>query len=104
MRMPGVTDLVCLRHSTDKQTDARQRPALTALPRAGAPVYEDPAISSRQRSLDRASSLLHEAAIGDAARLFRSVATACTSASNPDCCPGSTWPTTTPAPNWRSPS
>ncbi|WP_259405315.1 recombinase family protein [Microbispora sp. H10830] len=80
--MPGVADLVYLRHSTDKQTDACQRHALTALLIAGAPVYEDPAISSRQLSLDRAgfTTLLHEAAVGDtiriadAACLFRSVA------------------------------
>ncbi|KAB2350389.1 recombinase family protein [Actinomadura rudentiformis] len=71
-----------MRHSTDKQTDARQRHALAALLAAGAPVYEDPATSSRQLSLDRAgfTELLHEAAVGDtiriadAARLFRSVA------------------------------
>ncbi|MGW6501353.1 hypothetical protein [Nonomuraea angiospora] len=44
-----MADLVCLRHSTDKRTDARQRHALTALLAAGAPVYEDPATSSRQR-------------------------------------------------------
>ncbi|GLW11612.1 hypothetical protein Misp01_67400 [Microtetraspora sp. NBRC 13810] len=49
-----MADLVYLRHSTDKQTDARQRHALTALLAAGAPVYEDPATSSRQLSLDRA--------------------------------------------------
>ena len=80
--MPGVADRVYLRHSTDKQTDARQRHALTALLAAGAPVYEDPATSSRQLSLDRTgfTTLLHEAAVGDtiriadAARLFRSVA------------------------------
>ncbi|GAA2277652.1 hypothetical protein GCM10010149_21370 [Nonomuraea roseoviolacea subsp. roseoviolacea] len=77
-----MADRVYLRHSTDKQTDARQRHALTALLAAGAPVYEDPATSSRQLSLDRAgfTTLLHEAAVGDtiriadAARLFRSVA------------------------------
>ncbi|RGA05075.1 recombinase family protein [Microbispora triticiradicis] len=77
-----MADLVYLRHSTDKQTDARQRHALTALLTAGAPVYEDPATSSRQLSLDRAgfTTLLHAAAVGDtiriadAARLFRSVA------------------------------
>ncbi|GAA3603989.1 hypothetical protein GCM10022419_105700 [Nonomuraea rosea] len=77
-----MADLVYLRHSTDKQIDARQRHALTALLDAGAPVYEDPATSSRQLSLDRAgfTTLLHEAAVGDtiriadAARLFRSVA------------------------------
>ena len=75
-------DRIYLRHSTDKQTDARQRHALAALLKAGAPVYDDPATSSRQLSLDRAgfSRLLHEAAVGDtiriadAARLFRSVA------------------------------
>ncbi|MEV4185673.1 recombinase family protein [Streptosporangium canum] len=77
-----MADRVYLRHSTDKQTDARQRHALAALLAAGAPVYEDPATSSRQLSLDRAgfTTLLHEAAVGDtiriadAARLFRSVA------------------------------
>jgi DNA invertase Pin-like site-specific DNA recombinase len=77
-----VADRIYLRHSTDKQTDARQRHALAVLLTAGAPVYEDPATSSRQLSLDRAgfSKLLHEAAVGDtiriadAARLFRSVA------------------------------
>ncbi|GAA4519408.1 MULTISPECIES: recombinase family protein [Nonomuraea] len=79
--MPDVADRVYLRHSTDKQTDARQRHALAGLMAAGAPVYEDPATSSRQLSLDRAgfTTLLHEAAVGDtiriadAARLFRSV-------------------------------
>ena len=77
-----MADRVYLRHSTDTQTDARQRHALAALLAAGAPVYEDPATSSRQLSLDRAgfTELLHEAAVGDtirvadAARLFRSVA------------------------------
>lgn len=55
---------------------SRQRPALTALPAAGAPVHEDPATSSRRLSLDRANftTLLHEVSLGDAARLFRSVA------------------------------
>jgi putative DNA-invertase from lambdoid prophage Rac len=75
-------DRVYLRHSTDKQTDARQRHALATLLKAGTPVYEDPATSSRQLSMDRAgfSRLLHDAAVGDtiriadAARLFRSVA------------------------------
>ncbi|WP_328923173.1 recombinase family protein [Streptomyces griseoaurantiacus] len=75
-------DRVYLRHSTDKQTDARQRHALAALLAAGAPVYEDPATSSRVLSLDREGfrRLLDEAAVGDtvriadAARLFRSVA------------------------------
>lgn len=77
-----MTDRVYLRHSTDKQTDARQRHALASLLAAGAPVYEDPATSSRRLSLDRAgfTMLLHEAAVGDTiriadpARLFRSVA------------------------------
>ncbi|MFF5213554.1 recombinase family protein [Streptosporangium sp. NPDC000396] len=77
-----MADRIYLRHSTDKQTDARQRHALAALRASGAPVYEDPATSSRQLSLDRAgfTELLHEAAVGDtirvadAARLFRSVA------------------------------
>jgi DNA invertase Pin-like site-specific DNA recombinase len=77
-----VTDRLYLRHSTDKQTDARQRHALAALLAAGAPAYEDPATSSRVLSLYRAGfkRLLDEAAVGDtiriadAARLFRSVA------------------------------
>ncbi|MFG2004840.1 recombinase family protein [Spirillospora sp. NPDC048911] len=77
-----MADRIYLRHSTDKQSDARQRHALAALLTAGAPVYEDPATSSRQLSLDRAgfTLLLDEAAVGDtiriadAARLFRSVA------------------------------
>ncbi|MFG2417310.1 recombinase family protein [Streptomyces goshikiensis] len=76
------TDRLYLRHSTDKQTDARQRHALTALLAAGAPAYEDPATSSRVLSLYRTGfkQLLDEAAVGDtiriadAARLFRSVA------------------------------
>ncbi|WP_199185656.1 recombinase family protein [Streptomyces carminius] len=63
-------------------TDARQRHALAPLLAAGAPVYEDPATSTRQLSLDRAGFTrpLNEAAVGntihiaDAARLFRSVA------------------------------
>ncbi|MEU7354463.1 recombinase family protein [Streptomyces albidoflavus] len=75
-------DRVYLRHSTDKQTDARQRHALRPLLAAGAPVYEDPATSSRILSIDREGfqKLLAEAAVGDtiriadAARLFRSVA------------------------------
>ncbi|MFF5213552.1 recombinase family protein [Streptosporangium sp. NPDC000396] len=74
-----MADRIYLRHSTDKQTDARQRHALAALLAIGAPTYEDPATSSRQLSLDRAgfTRLLHEAAVGDtiritdAARLFR---------------------------------
>ncbi|WP_433381404.1 recombinase family protein [Streptosporangium sp. CA-115845] len=77
-----MADRIYLRHSTDKQTDARQRHALAAPLAAGAPIYEDPATSSRRLSLDRAgfARLLHEAAVGDtiriadAARLFRSVA------------------------------
>ncbi|MGW9613346.1 recombinase family protein, partial [Streptomyces diastaticus] len=77
-----MADRLYLRHSTDKQTDARQRHALAPLLAAGAPVYEDPATSTRQLSLDRAgfTRLLNEAAVGDtiriadAARLFRSVA------------------------------
>jgi DNA invertase Pin-like site-specific DNA recombinase len=76
-----VTDRVYLRHSTDKQTNARQRHALAPLITAGSPVYEDPATSTRVLSLNRAgfTRLLHEAAvddtirIADAARLFRSV-------------------------------
>ncbi|MFC9273512.1 recombinase family protein [Streptomyces zhihengii] len=77
-----MTDLLYLRHSTDKQTDARQKRALAALLAAGAPAYEDPATSSRVLSLNRTGfkQLLDEAAVGDtiriadAARLFRSVA------------------------------
>jgi DNA invertase Pin-like site-specific DNA recombinase len=77
-----VTDRLYLRHSTDKQTDARQRHALAALLAAGAPTYEDPATSSRVLSLNRPGfkQLLDQAAVGDsiriadAARLFRSVA------------------------------
>ncbi|MEV6726888.1 recombinase family protein [Streptomyces xanthochromogenes] len=77
-----MTDRLYLRHSTDKQTDARQRHALAALLAAGAPAYEDPATSSRVLSLYRTGfkQLLDEAAVGDtiriadAARLFRSVA------------------------------
>ncbi|MFF4902536.1 recombinase family protein [Streptomyces sp. NPDC001068] len=77
-----MADRLYLRHSTDKQTDARQRHSLAALLAAGAPVYEDPATSSRILSIDRPGfqRLLDEAAVGDtiriadAARLFRSVA------------------------------
>ncbi|MER6318929.1 recombinase family protein [Streptomyces sp. NPDC001581] len=77
-----MTDRLYLRHSTDKQTDARQRHALAALLAAGAPAYEDPATSSRVLSLYRTGfkELLDAAAVGDtiriadAARLFRSVA------------------------------
>ncbi|MFE3629402.1 recombinase family protein [Streptomyces goshikiensis] len=58
------------------------RPPPAPRPGPAAPVYEDPATSARQLSLDRAdfTRLLHEAAVGDticvpdAARLFRSVA------------------------------
>jgi putative DNA-invertase from lambdoid prophage Rac len=77
-----MADRIYLRHSTDKQTDTRQRHALAPLLAADAPTYEDPATSSRQLSLDRTgfTRLLHEAAVGDtiriadAAHLFRSVA------------------------------
>jgi DNA invertase Pin-like site-specific DNA recombinase len=77
-----MTDRLYLRHSTDKQTDARQKHALAPLLAAGAPLYEDPATSSRVLSLNRPGfkRLLDEAAVGDtiriadAARLFRSVA------------------------------
>ncbi|MEV8347157.1 recombinase family protein [Streptomyces niveus] len=77
-----MADLLYLRHSTDSQTDARQRHALGKLLAAGAPAYEDPATSSRVLSLYRTGfkQLLDEAAVGDtiriadAARLFRSVA------------------------------
>ncbi|MGN9789087.1 recombinase family protein [Nonomuraea sp. ZG12] len=75
-----MADHIYLRHATDQQTDTRQRHALAPLPTADAPAYEDPATSSRQRSLDRTgfTRLLHEATVGDtiriadAARLFRS--------------------------------
>lgn len=77
-----MSDRLYLRHSTDSQTDARQRHALAGLIAAGAPVYQDPATSSRVLSLDRRGfkELLDDAAVGDtiriadAARLFRSVA------------------------------
>ncbi|MDT9686419.1 recombinase family protein [Streptomyces sp. TRM76323] len=77
-----MADRLYLRHSTDSQTDARQRHALAPLLAAGAPAYEDPATSSRVLSLNRVGfkKLLDEAAVGDtiriadAARLFRSVA------------------------------
>ncbi|MGN7139155.1 recombinase family protein [Streptomyces pseudogriseolus] len=77
-----MTDRLYLRHSTDKQTNARQRLALKPLIDAGAPMYEDPATSSRILSIHRKGfkQLLDEAAVGDtiriadAARLFRSVA------------------------------
>jgi|GEM_PF-3276858 len=77
-----MADRLYLRHSTDHQTDARQRHALARLIAAGAPVYDDPATSTRVLALDRPgfARLLDEAAVGDtiriadAARLFRSVA------------------------------
>ncbi|MEU2380333.1 recombinase family protein [Streptomyces misionensis] len=77
-----MTDRLYLRHSTDKQTNARQRLALQDLIKTGAPMYEDPATSSRILSVNRQGfrRLLDEAAVGDtirisdAARLFRSVA------------------------------
>jgi DNA invertase Pin-like site-specific DNA recombinase len=77
-----VTDRLYLRHSTDSQTDARQRHALDRLIKAGAPIYLDPATSTRVLALNRPGfkRLLDEAAvndtirIADAARLFRSVA------------------------------
>jgi putative DNA-invertase from lambdoid prophage Rac len=75
-----VTDLLYLRHSTDKQTNARQLHALGDLLKTGAPKYEDPATSSRVYAISRSGfrQLLDEAAVGDiiriadAARLFRS--------------------------------
>lgn len=75
-----MTDRLYLRHSTDKQTNARQLHALDSLLKSGAPKYEDPATSSRVYAVDRAGfrALLDEAAVGDtiriadAARLFRS--------------------------------
>jgi DNA invertase Pin-like site-specific DNA recombinase len=75
-----VTDLLYLRHSTDKQTNARQLHALDSLLKSGAPAYEDPATSSRVYAINRSGfrRLLDEAAVGDtiriadAARLFRS--------------------------------
>jgi DNA invertase Pin-like site-specific DNA recombinase len=75
-----MTDRLYLRHSTDKQTNARQLHALDSLLKSGAPMYEDPATSSRVYAVDRAGfrRLLDEAAVGDtirvadAARLFRS--------------------------------
>ena len=75
-----MTDRLYLRHSTDKQTNARQLHALDSLLKSGAPKYEDPATSSRVYAINRAGfrRLLDEAAVGDAirvadaARLFRS--------------------------------
>lgn len=76
-----MADRLYLRHSTDKQTNLRQRHHLAAYLDAGAPVYEDPATSSRLHPLKRPGfvRLLDDAAVGDvvrladAARLFRSV-------------------------------
>ncbi|WP_322779455.1 recombinase family protein [Frankia sp. Cas4] len=75
-----MTDRLYMWHSTDKQTNARQLHILDSLLKSGAPVYEDPATSSRVYAVDRAAfrRLLDEAAVGDtlriadAARLFRS--------------------------------
>jgi putative DNA-invertase from lambdoid prophage Rac len=75
-----VTDRLYLRHSTDKQTNARQLHSLDSLLKSGAPRYEDPATSSRVYAINRSGfrRLLDEAAVGDtiriadAARLFRS--------------------------------
>ncbi|GAA3779470.1 recombinase family protein [Streptomyces chiangmaiensis] len=75
-----MTDRLYLRHSTDKQTNARQLHALDSLLKSGAPMYEDPATSSRVYAINRSGfrRLLNEAAVGDiirvadAARLFRS--------------------------------
>ncbi|MEW2417459.1 recombinase family protein [Streptomyces sp. NPDC046866] len=75
-----MTDRLYLRHSTDKQTNARQLHALDSLLKSGAPKYEDPATSSRVYAINRTGfrRLLDDAAVGDtiriadAARLFRS--------------------------------
>ncbi|MET7305443.1 recombinase family protein [Embleya sp. NPDC005575] len=75
-----MVDRLYLRHSTDKQTNARQLHALADILKSGAPTYEDPATSSRVYAVARAGfrRLLDEAAVGDtiriadAARLFRS--------------------------------
>lgn len=75
-----MTDRLYLRHSTDKQTNARQLHVLDSLLKSGAPRYEDPATSSRVYAVSRSGfrRLLDEAAVGDtiriadAARLFRS--------------------------------
>ncbi|MGW3100006.1 recombinase family protein [Streptomyces sp. NPDC001102] len=74
-------DRLYMRHSTDKQTNLRQRHHLEPYLASGAPVYEDPATSSRLHPRKRPGfqRLLDEAAVGDvvrladAARLFRSV-------------------------------
>ncbi|MFG2754930.1 recombinase family protein [Streptomyces wuyuanensis] len=75
-----MTGRLYLRHSVDKQTNARQLHSLDHLLKSGAPKYEDPATSSRVYATDRAGfrALLDEAAVGDtiriadSARLFRS--------------------------------
>ncbi|MFI1568768.1 recombinase family protein [Streptomyces sp. NPDC020490] len=74
-------DRLYMRHSTDKQTNLRQKHHLEPYLASGAPAYEDPATSSRLHPLKRPGfqRLLDEAAVGDvvrladAARLFRSV-------------------------------
>lgn len=76
-----MTDRLYLRHSTDKQTNLRQRHHLASYLDAGAPAYEDPATSSHLHPLKRPGfvQMLDDAAVGDvvrladAARLFRSV-------------------------------
>ncbi|MFE7268534.1 recombinase family protein [Streptomyces sp. NPDC057592] len=76
-----MADRLYLRHSTDKQTNLRQKHNLASYLDAGAPAYEDPSTSSRLHPLKRPGfiRLLDEAAVGDvvrladAARLFRSV-------------------------------
>ncbi|MCY0937776.1 recombinase family protein [Streptomyces sp. H34-S4] len=76
-----ATDRLYLRHSTDKQTNARQKHALAEWLDKGFPTYEDPATSSRIHAAQREGfgRLMAEAGIGDniriadAARLFRSV-------------------------------
>ncbi|MER6076232.1 recombinase family protein [Streptomyces sp. NPDC001817] len=75
-----MADRLYLRHSTDKQTNARQLHSLGHLLKSGSPKYEDPATSSRVYAINRSGfrRLLDEAAVGDiiriadAARLFRS--------------------------------
>ncbi|MFF1408058.1 recombinase family protein [Streptomyces sp. NPDC058294] len=79
--MGSAVDRLHLRHSTDKQTNLRQKHHLEAYLASGAPAYEDPAASSCLHPLKRPGfqRLLDEAAVGDvvrladAARLFRSV-------------------------------
>lgn len=60
-----------LRHSTDKQTNARQKHALDAYLSAGARAFENPATSSRVHPLHRPGfrDLLYEAAVGDTVRI-----------------------------------